>query len=322
MKQSYYRVKVPVVFPAEGAPNNSLAVTVYAHGHNGPGFSLGYDNAHHIIHGLLPNGNYTIEATNFGMNGISGTSGMQTISVKGGPVEAPVLILAANGSIPVQVKEEFTSADPGGTTSWGINGRTITVTGPRRYLRVNLESTDDFGMKQNPTVRMPASSNDQSLVIDGVSAGSYWVRVVSSRGYAASVRSGNLDLLRQPLVVGAGGATSPIEITMRDDSSEISGTVAGMAKPTPGTGGALIYCIPLEAGGREPNRVLVQGNGSFTVANLVPGAYRLMAFDREQVELDNLNPEAVQAYESKGTLVRLLPGQKEQVALQLISTAH
>jgi hypothetical protein len=314
---------VPVVFPDEGAPNNSLAVTVYAHGHNGPGFSLGYDNAHHVIQGLLPNGNYTIEATSFGMNGVSGTSGVQTISVKSGPVEGPALILAPNGSIPIQVKEEFTAADNGRQTQFMVNGRPIVVKeGPRRYLNVNLESADDFAIGRNASLPAPRSPGDRSLFIDGVSAGIYWVRVVSFRGYAASVRSGSLDLLREPLVVGAGGAVSPIEITMRDDSSEIRGTVAGMAKSTAGTAGVLIYCVPLEGGSREPYRVPVQPNGSFIAADLVPGGYRLMAFDREQMELANLDPEAMQAYESKGTLVRLMPGQKEQVALQLISTAH
>jgi hypothetical protein len=330
-KQAYYRVRVPVFAPGGEAPENGLAVTVSAHGHGGPGFSLGYNNTRHAIEGSLPNGSYSIEAMNFGSNGISGMSGRQTISIQGRSFEGPALFLVPNGSIPVSVREEFTSPDPMGAVKWQINGRNTTVTGPRRYLRVNLESADDFAAKPSPSLRMPDGSKDDNLVVEGVSAGTYWVQVTSSRGYPASVRSGNLDLLRQPLVVGVGDAASPIEITMRDDFAEISGTVSGIPQQMRGASqtesfgpgsAAMIYFFPLPDSSGELKKVAVQPDGSFVAPNVVPGAYRLLAFDREQIELDNLNPEAMQAYESKGPVVRVIGGQKERVTLQLISTEH
>jgi len=332
VKQAYYRVRIPVFAPGGEAPENGLAVTVSAHGHSGPGFSLGYNNSHHAIEGMLPNGSYTVEAMNFASNGITGMSGRQTISVQGRFVEGPALILVPNGSIPISVKEEFTSHDPIGSVKWQINGRTTTVTGPRRYLQVNLESADDFAMRPSPSLRMPDGSKDDSLAIEGVSAGIYWIRVTSSRGYPASVRSGNLDLQREPLVVGVGGAASPIEITMRDETAEISGTVSGIAQQVSGTHAteryaagrpaAMIYFFPLQDSSGELIKVPVQPDGSFLTTNVVPGAYRLLAFDREQTELDNQNPEAMQAYDSKGPVVRVIGGQKERVTLQLISTEH
>jgi hypothetical protein len=331
VKQAYYRVRVPVFAPGGDSPETGLAVTVSAHGHGGPGFSLGYNNTHHAIEGSLPNGSYTIEAMNFGSNGISGMSGRQTISIQGRSVEGPALILVTNGSIPISVKEEFTSPDPMGSVRWQINGRNTTVTGPRRYLRVSLESADDFASRPSPSLRLPDGSKDDTLAIDGVSAGVYWVRVSSSRGYPASVRSGNLDLQRQPLVVGVGGAASPIEITMRDDTAEISGTVSGMVQPAqeargtasyPAQTRAVIYFFPLPDSSGDLMKVPVQPDGSFVAPNVVPGAYRLLAFDREQTELDNLNPEAMQACDSKGPVVRVIGGQKERVTLQLISIEH
>lgn len=332
VKQAYYRVKIPVFAQGGDAPENGLVVTVSAHGHSGPGFSLGYNNSHHAIEGMLPNGSYTIEAMNFASNGITGMSGRQTIHIQGRFVEGPALILAPNGSIPVSVKEEFTSPDPMSSAKWHIHGRTTIVTGPRRYLRVNLESADDFAMRPSPSLRMPDGSKDDFLAIEGVSAGVYWVRVTSSRGYPASVRSGNLDLQRQPLVVGVGGAASPIEITMRDETAEISGTVSGIAQQASGAHGtepnatgrpaAMIYFFPLQDSSGELIKVAAQPDGSFMATNVVPGSYRLLAFEREQTELDNLNPEAMQAYDSKGPVVRAIGGQKERVTLQLISTEH
>jgi hypothetical protein len=332
VKLPYYRVKVPVI----NAPDNGVAVSVYAHGRKGPGFSLGYNNADHAIEGMLPDGTYTIEASRFGPNGVTG---LQTISIKGAAIDGPSMTLLSNASIPVVVKEEFTSADNPGSMTWNINGRNTVVKGPRRYLNVTLLPADDFGTGPQVSTRDPRRAGDEALVIEGAPAGSYWVRINSSRGYPASIRSGNLDLQHQPLVVGAGGTASPIEITMRDDTAEISGTVDGVTPPAQGQvsvsgdargltsyahiGRAVahIYCIPLADSSGQFTEIWVTPDGSFVSQGLAPGAYRLLAFDREQHELEYRNPEALRTYDSKGPVVRVVGGQKEHVQLQLISTS-
>jgi hypothetical protein len=329
VRQPYYSVKVPVM----NAPENGLNVRVYANGPRGPGYSLGYNNDEHTIEGMLPNGTYTVEASSYGPNGASGS---QTLNVKGGPIDGPAVTMVPNSAIPVSVKEEFTSGDHTGSMSWNINGRNVVVKGPRRYLNVMLESADESGTQGGTSLRMPTRPGDEALVIEGAAAGKYWVRVNSSRGYAASVRSGNIDLLREPLVVGVGGAAAPIEITMRDDTAEISGTVEGVARPSegaqfaggregmtfysPSRGGPHIYCIPLADSSGQFTEVFVNPDGSFVSQGLAPGEYRLLAFDRVQPELEYRNPEAMQAYESKGPVVRLAGGQKERIQLQIIST--
>ena len=339
VKLPYYRVKVPVI----NAPDNGVAVSVYAHGRKGPGFSLGYNNSDHAIEGMLPDGTYTIEASRFGPDGVTG---IQTITIKGSAIDGPSMTLASNTSIPVNVKEEFTSADNPGSMTWNINGRNTVIKGPRRYLSVTLEPADDFGVGPQVFLRDPRRAGDEALVIEGAPAGSYWVRVNSSRGYPASIRSGNLDLLHQPLVVAAGGTASPIEITMRDDTAEISGTVDGVTPPAQrpvisgganlasgdargwtssapfgGQAAAHIYCIPLADSSGQLTEIWVSPDGSFVSQGLAPGAYRLLAFDREQHELEYRNPEALRTYDSKGPVVRVFGGQKEHVQLQLISTS-
>jgi hypothetical protein len=119
---------------------------------------------------------------------------------------------------------------------------------------------------------------------------------------------------------------------MRDETAEISGTVSGIAQQASGVHGtepyaagrpaAMIYFFPLQDSSGELIKVAAQPDGSFMATNVVPGSYRLLAFDREQVELDNQTPEAMQAYDSKGPVVRAIAGQKERVTLQLISTEH
>jgi len=337
VKLPYYRVKLPVI-----NADNGVAVSVYAHGRKGPGFSLGYNNSDHAIEGMLPDGTYTIEASRFGPNGVTG---LQTITIKGSAIDGPSMTLVSNTSIPVNVKEEFTSADNPGSMTWNINGRNTVIKGPRRYLSVTLEPADDFGVGPQVSLRDPSRADD-ALVIEGAPAGSYWVRVNSSRGYPASIRSGNLDLQHQPLVVGAGGTATPIEITMRDDTAEISGTVDGVTPPAQrpvisstanlasgdargwtsyapfgGQAAAHIYCIPLADSSGQLTEIWVSPDGSFVSQGLAPGAYRLLAFDREQHELEYRNPEALRTYDSKGPVVRVVGGQKEHVQLQLISTS-
>ena len=167
-------------------------------------------------------------------------------------------------------------------------------------------------------------------------------RAIALYGYG----NGELFNMFQPLVVGAGGTASPIEITMRDDTAEISGTVEGVTPPAQrpvissvaslasgdargstfyaplgGQAAAHIYCIPLADSSGQLAEIWVSPDGSFVSQGLAPGAYRLLAFDREQHELEYRNPEALRTYDSKGPVVRMVGGQKEHVQLQLISTS-
>lgn len=341
VKQPYYRVRIPVVMPGSASPGNGVAVGLYANGRKGPGFSLGYDNLQHAIEGSLPGGIYTVEAMDSGPNRLTG---LQTITVKGAPIDGPAMALVPAAPIPVDVKEEFTSPDHTGSMTWGVNGRSVPITGPRRYLNVMLEPADnanDFGLGRTVALRNPTGTEDDALVLDGAQAGSYWVQVHSSRGYPASIRSGNLDLQHQPLVVGVGGTASPIEITMRDDTAEIKGTVEGINPPAQSQGpsaanggaegrtsytafgrqaAAHVYCIPLPDGSGQFADIPVSPDGNFDAPGLAPGAYRLLAFDRTQPELEYRNHKAMQAYVSKASVFSLVGGQKERVTLQLIST--
>ncbi len=337
VKQPYYRIHIPV---ANALPDTGLNVNVNPAGRQGPGFSLGYNNRDQAIEGMLPNGTYTIEASTFGQ---SAATGLLTITVHGAPVQGPPMALLPNSSVKVDVKEEFTSTDNTGSVTLRVNRRGITRRGPRRYLNINLEPADASERGGVGGLHNPTGPGDESLVIENVQPGRYWVRVNSSRGYAASVRSGNIDLQHEPLVVASGGPTSPIEITMRDDMAGLDGTVEGItptataalnaSAETDGSASlsrpqavpaapARVYCVPLADSSGQFTEVWVSPDGSFSSPPLPPGAYRVLAFDRPQPELEYRNPEAMQSYEAKGPVVRLVSGQTEHVRLQLISTSE
>jgi len=131
-----------------------------------------------------------------------------------------------------------------------------------------------------------------------------------------------------------GGSSPPIEVTMRDDWAEADGTVEGLASPFGETdaspfqtgmsfeAAAHVYFVPLPDSSGEFHKAWVGRDGEFNVRQLVPGVYRVLAFDRPQPELEYSNAEAMRAYDSKGQVVSFVGNQKEEVRLQLISTSE
>jgi len=323
VKHAYYPIKVPVANAAENV--RGLGIVVSAQGHRGPGYALGYNHRDQTIEGLLPDGNFTLEAASFGPNA---ASGQLNISVKGAAVEGPGMTLVPNGAISVNVQEEFTSSE--NTSSERV---VIHRGGPRRNVYVRLEPADDFGQERGAGMRNASGPTDDSLAIEGVQPGRYWVRVDASRGFVASVTSGTTDLQHHLLAVGPGGSSSPIEITLRDSTAELDGTVEGMPTASASQGTAPpaiqsarmaadgsfghVYCVPLPDSSGEFKDIGVAPDGKFGPRDLSPGTYRVLAFNHRE-ELEYRDPEAMRAYDAKGLLVRLVPGQKEHLQLPLI----
>jgi hypothetical protein len=329
-RRQYYAVKISV----PNAPPTGLNVSVSVRGDGAPGYSLGYA-PDQTIRGMLPNGIYVVEAASSSQQGAFGAMNLR---VENAPAESGVLALLSNGTIAVHVKEEFTvtvpSQDNPQIIDSGHNGIGMVQQAQQRYLNVTLESVSDFGQGKRAGLRPPIRPNDRSLAIDNVQPGRYWVRVDSSRGYAASVSSGGVDLQHEPLVVGPGGYSPAIEVAMRDDMASLDGTVegaeGGSAGPEPAAGAAVsgwygpyayVYCIPQPDSPGRFTEVAVSSNGKFSTPQIPPGAYLVLAFKHRPDDLEYRNAEAMRAYESKGQVVRLVGGQTEHVQLQLILKA-
>jgi hypothetical protein len=326
-KHPYYTVKILVI---NAAPGTGLNINVSVQGHKGPGFSLGYNLSNQAIEGLLPNGTYNIEASSYGQIAATGSI---TITVKAGPVEGPRMTLAQNGSINVNVKEEFTSTEDlntGGPVVAHFVSSRRAERGPRRYLNVYLEPANDFGEGRGASLRAPSGPDDDSLAIDNVQPGRYWVRVNSSRGYAASVTSGGIDLQHQPLIVPPAGSTDPIEITMRDDWAEIECAVEGVSGTAnaeqqiiqgPQQSSTHVYLIPQPDSPGEFRDLWIPPGGEAT-AQMPPGLYWVLTLDSAQPELEYHDAEVMRAYESKGQVIRLAAGQKQHLRVQVISAGE
>jgi hypothetical protein len=325
VRQLYYPVRIPVT---NAESKSGMSITISLDGHRGPGYSLSYNAAKQRIEGALPNGKYLVEARSYGP---TSSVGEVNISVAGAPVEGPAMALTSTSSIVVNVKEEFTSTNwnASGTTSNG--GRSFATPRQRLDLDVRVESAeDDFSQQRGGgSLREPSGPNDNSMVLEDLAPGRYWLRARAARGYVASAAMGGIDLLRQPFVVGL-GATMPIEIILRDDNAEIEGTVAGinpLAAAPEGMAGAgqwtssiHIYCVPLPDSAGQFLELFASSDGKFDYQMVAPGTYLVMAFKNRQPDLPYRDPEAMKAYDSKGQVVHVSAGEKASVQLQIVNS--
>jgi hypothetical protein len=106
----YHQVRIPV---ANADINNGFSVTV--EGQQGSRFELGFNSNEQRIEGMLPAGSYTVQATTYGPNSVSGSV---SIRVGDAPVQGPTLVLAPNTNIPIQVKEEFGDLSSNSSGTW------------------------------------------------------------------------------------------------------------------------------------------------------------------------------------------------------------
>jgi hypothetical protein len=325
VRQPYYAVRIPV---ATAGQNGGMNIMVSVQGHRGPGYSLSYNPDKHRIEGLLPNGSYLVEVTT------PGATGVVSVAVADAPVDGPNMAFTRNGSISLNVREEFTATDETGSGS-SSDGTRASSRGPRAYLDVRAEGADDFGPQRSASLRKPAGPNDDSLVIEDLAPGRYWVRVRSSRGYVAAMNTGGIDLLHEPLAIGSG--MTPVEIKMRDDSAQIAGTLTGVTSvpannvtanygpssssvPGASTTPAYVYCIPLLDSPGQFQQISVSPDGKFSSQKMAPGTYRVMAFKNPQ-SLPYRDADAMRAYDATGQIVHLEAGQKENVQLQIASSS-
>ena len=322
-RQPYYDVKIPVV--NNGDINGGVNISVK--GQRGPGYSLGYSGGgSNRIEGMLPSGNYVVEASTSGENSVTGSVNLR---VTGGPVNGPEMRMVRTSSITLEVKEEFSETSYPATASWSDGQHTYDIHGARAYLQARTESADDVEeMRGGGYIRQPTRPNDDSLVIENLQPGRYWLRLTSSRGYVASATSGGVDVLHEPITI-APASTIPVEVTMRDDGGKIDGTIPTISQSIspdammmPHSPQAWVYCIPRPNSPGQFETLGVMGDGKFHSRVMAPGDYLLLAFSERQTFLAYRDPEAMKVYESKGQVVHVSAGQNTSVQLDVIPSSE
>jgi hypothetical protein len=322
-QQPYYPVRISV---ANLAPGGFLDVKV-GNENEVSGFALGFNQQTRLIEGSLPSGAYHVSAAVYGAKQAFGAT---ELTVAGAPADGTPLALVPATTLPVIVREEFTSGHAGdiaASAASGPPGFTAQADGDggetAPTLPVTLSLQPESGGFQAPNIRAPGAGHAGDLVLENVRPGRFRVTATALHGYVASLTSGGVDLLREPLVIGPGGSSAPIEVTLRDDPGTLEVTVPrAHAAPTVFQAGDLLVAVPLEGGGGQPLQGFGDLDGKFTL-QAPPGRYLLLAFSAEdQARGQNLeyqNEEAMARYKSKGTIVTVAPREQVHAEVPLLA---
>ncbi len=317
-RRPYYPVRIPV---SSDSGEQGFNVVVYPLGHPGPGFSLGYDQGEQAIVGRMPDGAFTVGVVSYGPNSAAGTT---NFSVQGAAVQGAGVDMVPNTTLTVNVKDEFrktVTPSPQPQQQAGISIGVGGGNGPA--MQLELSPAEDFGLAQQRSSR-PVGDSTNTLEIQGIVPGRYTVRASPTQGYASSVLYGGVELLQQPLVVGVGGISSPIEVTLRDDGAEVQGEVEdGDAAPAAnGTAATkpprFLHFVPMPGSTGQYRETSSNNQGAFIESQLPPGDYLVLAFSGGDPNLHLSFAEAIAKYSVLGQVISVAPEQKLQLRLKAI----
>jgi hypothetical protein len=337
---TFYCVTIPVA-GSEGVQGANIMLLP-----NSAGFNLGYNSQDHELEGFLPPGAYNARVTTYAPMAAGpaaapgGNAGLRMIGFAGQPRQSTALVHFNVGhgpvhvgpvtplpavDVPVNIHRDFTNPQPeaGPQVVAQFNGQRFPP------VSLYLESVDtNQGNGANLAPIGPDDPED-SLKLQNVTPGVYRVRVQPTRGgYVASATCGTTDLMRDPLTIAAAGSGCPIEVTLRDDSASVTGTIATGAlpqSPQNSTDAGIIFImgIPLDQPESYPVQSAVMGQGQFRLGAVPPGRYLFVASQRDIFQnmfqdLEYRNPDVLRDLTAKGAVVTLSAGQKANIQVPLL----
>lgn len=264
--------------------------------------NLHFDPEDNSFTAKLPAGTYTVRAMSFGPQGPAARmSATLTVTANLGGIRLP---LQEAMSIPVVVRTEFSQ-----NSATGVSSASMKDAGPARYVSLQLIGLDEASAAAYANMY---GAGNQSLTLQNVEPGRYAAQI-SPHGpwYVASASYGQADLLRDEMVVTAGGDARGIDIVLRDDGGSLSGSVTQDNVAVP----AVVLVVP-ERRSTVPQTQSASERG-LTINTLAPGDYLLYAFDTVD-GLEYTNRDALEPYTSQATHVTVNSKGTAQVALTLI----
>jgi hypothetical protein len=159
------------------------------------------------------------------------------------------------------------------------------------------------------------SDEGEALFKQGVPPGTYEVSINNAPGfYLKSISAAGAHVTGRTIELRS-GATVNLTISAARGQGEISGVASRDGKPL---AGAMIVLVPADP---AHNQVLFRrdqsdSDGSFTLPQVVPGAYILLAVEHGW-DLAWMDPEVLKNYLGRGVAVRVQPNGKYEVKVDV-----
>jgi hypothetical protein len=232
-----------------------------------------------------------------------------------GRFEFKSLPVRGGADIPVIIRTEFSKPQtPSSCTSHQAGG-TIVQSDCSDFPRAHVELLSPESIQSSYTTDYGPQKDPGGLAIRNVPAGKYVVRARATfGGYVQSIRSGQLDLLREELIIPEDGQVSPIEVTVRDDG----GTVQVRLRSDNANQTATVVLLPLFGVLPEPQAIgVTTSSGQIQTPWLAPGNYKLFAFDAG-TGISYGNYEGLDKYAAQATTVTVSANSNSNVLLDVI----
>jgi hypothetical protein len=270
----------------------------------------------------LPTGSYRLKVRS-AVGGEQQLVGTRQVSVSEAPLKGVSVTLGPQAVLPIEVEDQaMTTASQNAPSA------------PPPYLNASLQDADPRGpgwafpaQPLKPPGRGQAPEPVDPMVFRDVEAGRYMLQTQPQPPwYVASASCGNLDLTRDPLVIGADAGACTVHMVYRDDSASLK----WLASPTEDGDGSsnevFVIAIPID-NFAQPAMTLSMiadhklssdspAEGSFE--GLAPGRYLVMALAHRQ-DLPYRDYEALQRYMSLGQEITLTRGGKSEVQLKIVT---
>jgi hypothetical protein len=264
-----------------------------------------YDPRDQVVRANAPNGTWELQGRASGRTIAWG----QTEFVVAGAAATVAVNMAEVPQVPVNIQQVVTSS-------------TATQTGNPDLGLMPVPA--DGGAPVGGGLAMTTGPDGSSTTLRLTTPGRYWILATPFQSfYVSSITSGGVDLASNPLTVVAGSSVAPIDVTLRDDGGKIAGQIqsgSALSAASAASGDAptlTVYAIPLFPSAQSMKQTTVQADGTFALANLAPGSYRVVACDYAP-EIDYHSPEGLSAWTGKGQTVSVEAGGTAQAMLDVV----
>ncbi len=193
-----------------------------------------------------------------------------------------------------------------------------------KSVRVQLMSTDMGGMGFNPPIEVAA---DGSFAAAELSQDKYRITVTpGAAAYVKAITVGGQNILDTAFDLSGGGGGA-MEVLLSTKIATINGTVEKQ-KQDDAPGSVVIVKVGpnseltlLSSASGQSALARVDESGKFSIANLPPGEYKLIAF--EEVDLVTASdPEFLKKFEDRAATVKIGEGESKSATLKQIRFAE